>query len=173
MEVHYNIAALPSSEPIPIVTTGLDLWFEQTGNPVEANLIGFDANDLRVAAGDADGSAVSVVPVESDLEVYGVVPHMHIFGTAFYATVRRADGSEECLISIPNWRFLEQRVFFRPPDRRLLLQRGDSISVRCEYDNSYANQPLVRGVRLEPRDLTFGWRSIDEMCQMTMLTVDP
>ncbi len=173
LQVHYNIAALPAGEPIPAITSALDLWTADAATAQPLNIYPVNADELRVAAGDAEGSAASVTPIEQPMTVYGLVPHMHIFGTAFYATLRRADGTEECLVSIPSWRFLEQRVFFRPASEPLMLQPGDSIQLRCEYDNSYANQPLVRGVRGEPRDLTFGWRSVDEMCELNLLTVAP
>ena len=173
LQIHYNIAALPAGAPIPAVTSALNIWTGSAATAQPLNIFPVNADDLRVAAGDANGVASSVTPIEQAMQVYGFIPHMHIFGSSFYATVRRADGREECLVSIPNWRFLEQRVFFRPTAEPLLLQPGDSISLRCEYDNSYANQPLVRGVRLEPRDLTFGWRSIDEMCEVNLLTVAP
>ena len=173
LQVHYNIAAVPVGDPIPTVTAEIDLWTADSAKVQQLHLYTINVDNLLIAAGDANGGVTGVIPLSKPAQVYGLVPHMHIFGTAFHATLRRADGTEECLVSIPSWRFLEQRVFFRPSTEPLLLQPGDSIALRCEYDNSYANQPLVRGVRLEPRDLTFGWRSIDEMCQMTMLTVDP
>jgi hypothetical protein len=155
------------------VTSALDLWTADAATAQPLNIYPVNADDLVVAAGDAEGSATSSTLIERPMSIYGLVPHMHIFGTAFYATLQRADGTEECLVSIPSWRFLEQRVFFRPAGAELTLQPGDSIRLRCEYDNSYANQPLVRGVRGEPRDLTFGWRSVDEMCELNLLTVTP
>lgn len=173
LQVHYNIAALPAGAPIPAITSGLDLWTAGSANAQPLNIYPVNADDLVVAAGDAEGSATSSTIMERPMVVYGLVPHMHIFGTAFYASLVRADGSEECLVSIPDWRFLEQRVFFRPVGAALTLQPGDSIKLRCEYDNSPANQPVVRGVRGEPRDLTFGWRSVDEMCELNLLTVTP
>jgi hypothetical protein len=173
LQVHYNIAALPAGDPIPSVTSALDLWTADAATAQPLNIYPVNADDLVVAAGDAEGSATSSTLIERPMSIYGLVPHMHIFGTAFYATLQRADGTEECLVSIPSWRFLEQRVFFRPAGAELTLQPGDSIRLRCEYDNSYANQPLVRGVRGEPRDLTFGWRSVDEMCELNLLTVTP
>ena len=173
LQVHYNIAALPAGAPIPAVTAALDLWTAQGDAAQPLNIFPVNADDLRIAAGDAAGSAASVTAIDRPLRVYGLIPHMHIFGTAFYATIRRADGTEECLVTIPDWRFLEQRVFFMPADATLTLSPGDSIALRCEYDNSAANQPLARGVRAEPRDLTFGWRSVDEMCELNLLTVEP
>ena len=173
LQVHYNIAALPAGAPIPAVRSALDLWTADAATAQPLNIYPINADDLVVAAGDADGSAASVTLIEQPMTVYGLIPHMHIFGTAFYATLRRADGTEECLVSIPSWRFLEQRVFFRPAGDPLVLKAGDEVTIRCEFDNSYQNQPIVRGMRGEPRDLVFGWLSTNEMCQFDMMTVTP
>lgn len=173
LQVHYNIAALPAGDPIPSVTSALDLWLDNAATAQPVDFLSLDANDLRIPAGEANGIAEATKTVTKDTTAYALVPHMHIFGTAFYATVRRADGSEECLISIPNWRFLEQRVFFRPAGDPLVLKAGDEVTIRCEFDNSYQNQPIVRGMRGEPRDLVFGWLSTNEMCQFDMMTVTP
>jgi hypothetical protein len=155
------------------VTSALDLWLDSEAAAQPIAFLSFDANDLRIPAGEANGSAEVTKTVTKDTTAYALVPHMHIFGTAFYANVRRADGTEECLVSIPSWRFLEQRVYFRPADDPLVLKAGDEVTIRCEFDNSYPNQPIVRGIRSEPRDLVFGWLSTNEMCQLDMLTVTP
>jgi hypothetical protein len=40
----------------------------------------------------------------------------------------------------------------------------DTLTVRCEYDNSPANQSLLNGQRIQPRDVTWGEGSLAEMC---------
>jgi mono/diheme cytochrome c family protein len=172
LQVHYSIAALPAGDPIPQVTSALDLWTTSAAEARPLSLLAGSIDDLVVGAGDANGSAASETRIDRSQRVYALMPHMHVFGTAFSATLRRANGTQECLISIPSWRFLEQRIFFRPPGDELLLSPGDTISFRCSYDNSAENQPLVRGVRGEPRDLTAGWRSVDEMCEFNLFLTE-
>jgi hypothetical protein len=173
LQVHYNIAALPAGEPIPAISSALDLWTISAAEARPLLLLNGKADDLFVAASDGNGNATGETRIDGSRRVYAIMPHMHVFGTAFSATLRRANGTEECLISIPSWRFLEQRIFFRPPGDELLLAPGDTISFRCSYDNSPMNQPLVRGVRGEPRDLTVGYRSVDEMCEFNLLLSEP
>lgn len=172
LQVHYSIAALPAGDPIPQVTSALDLWTTSAAEARPLTLLYGNADPLFVAAGDGNGSATGETRIDRSHRVYALMPHMHVFGTAFSATLRRANGTQECLISIPSWRFLEQRIFFRPPGDELLLSPGDTISFRCSYDNSAENQPLVRGVRGEPRDLTAGWRSVDEMCEFNLFLTE-
>jgi mono/diheme cytochrome c family protein len=173
LEVHYNIAALPRDTGIPAVVSGIDVWTSDIASSRQLTVDFVAADDFVIPAGEARGISSRTIPIERPSSVSGILPHMHIFGTAFYASLVRADGSEECIVSIPDWRFLEQRVFFRPPGEEITLAPGDSIKLRCEYDNSYVNQPTVRGVRSEPRDLVFGWLSTNEMCQLNLLTVTP
>ena len=69
---------------------------------------------------------------------------------------------EQALIHIPQWDFNWQRDYrFAAPVR---FQNGDRLSIRCEHDNSRANQPLRNGRRAAPRTVTWGEDSSDEMC---------
>jgi hypothetical protein len=173
LEVHYNIAALPRDSEIPAVMTTLDIWTSDiaSARPLVVDFV--TADDFVIPAGEPNGTSSRTIAIDGPMKVYGILHNMHIFGTSFDASLVRADGSEECLVSIPKWRFLEQRVFFRPPGEEVTLAPGDSIRLHCTYDNSPSNQPLVRGVRGEPRDLVFGWLSTNEMCQLNMLTIPP
>ena len=41
---------------------------------------------------------------------------------------------------------------------------GDEIRITCTWDNSAGNQPIVDGQPLEPRNITWGDSTFDEMC---------
>ena len=41
---------------------------------------------------------------------------------------------------------------------------GDQFVLECHWDNSAANQPVLEGQRIEPRDLNWGEGTHDEMC---------
>jgi hypothetical protein len=47
---------------------------------------------------------------------------------------------------------------------------GDTIRVRCSFDNSKANQPVIGAKQLTPRYVLWGEGSTDEMC-LAMLSV--
>ena len=42
--------------------------------------------------------------------------------------------------------------------------RASSSAATCAYDNSAANQPVINGEHVEPRDVTWGEGTLDEMC---------
>ena len=94
--------------------------------------------------------------------IHSVIHHMHQLGERGQIAVERAGGRRAVLLSIRRWDFHWQREYhlakpepFRP---------GDRISLRCEHDNSRANQPLVNGRRRKPRTVTWGENTTDEMC---------
>jgi hypothetical protein len=47
---------------------------------------------------------------------------------------------------------------------------GDTIRVRCSFDNSKADQPVVGSKQLTPRYVLWGEGTTDEMC-LAMLSV--
>jgi hypothetical protein len=78
--------------------------------------------------------------------------------------------AEECLVNVPRWDFDWQRhyEYDAPIDELPAITAGDTVLVRCTYDNSLAN-PFVRrmlddlGLQ-EPVEVTLGEQSLDEMC---------
>lgn len=94
--------------------------------------------------------------------LWGVFPHMHQIGSAIRVDLVRADGSRQCVINIPKWDFHWQgQYLFEQP---IPVRAGDRLQTTCVWDNSAAHQPIVDGVPQQPRDVTFGEGSTDEMC---------
>jgi hypothetical protein len=96
-------------------------------------------------------------------EIIGMTPHAHQLASSMSASLKRADGSSACLDDVPVWNFhwqfdyiFKQGVPYGPQDQMI----GN-----CVYDNSLENQPVVNGVKQAPRRVSFGERSVDEMCQ--------
>ena len=79
-------------------------------------------------------------------------------------------GDDQCLVHTPAWDFNWQRGYFfdGPVEDMPKLRLGDTLTMRCTYDNSLSN-PYVRealdeqGLE-EPIDVTLGEESLDEMC---------
>lgn len=95
-------------------------------------------------------------------KLWSVFPHMHQIGSAIRVDLIRADGTKQCVISIPKWDFHWQGAYeFAQP---IQVNPGDRLQTTCVWDNSAAHQPLVDGVPQQPRDVTFGEGSTDEMC---------
>ncbi|HMJ12031.1 MAG TPA: hypothetical protein VK524_11490 [Polyangiaceae bacterium] len=97
-------------------------------------------------------------------EIIGQSPHMHALGTRLTVTKRDAAGSSACLVDVPRWDFEWQMDYLYAPSSFVSYEPGDTLTVRCEYDNTPGNQPVVGGSRLEPRNVTWGEGTHDEMC---------
>jgi hypothetical protein len=124
-------------------------------------------DQLMIKAGDPNAQQLIAVPVSvimsyaqiggSELVLSGSTPHMHTLGKRVVTSV-----NDSPLLEIPHWDFHWQQAYqFQQP---VSLRPTDTLVVECDYDNSFANQPIVDGQKQMPRDVTWGENTSDEMC---------
>ena len=179
LQVHYN--TLGRSE-IPADATKLRLWMTP-GNAVPENLltsIAFPDMNLYIPAGDpkvVERSELSVSdyfgPLPIQLPVLGVMAHMHQLGSAISLDVKQGRQAKACVLDIPEWDFAWQQTYYFPEDDPLMVDGDTTFHMACTYDNSAANQQVVNGEQLEPRDVTWGDSTLDEMCLTYLMTSIP
>lgn len=102
--------------------------------------------------------------------IYSAWAHMHLLGRSFQMDLVRPLGGRQCLLRIPAWDFHWQSAY--QFTHAVYAAPGDQIEVRCEWDNSAANQPAFDGMPQPPRDVTYGERTTDEMCIGTLALLD-
>jgi hypothetical protein len=91
----------------------------------------------------------------------GVVSHMHIRGIATKVTLNPDTPDTKILLDIPHWDFNWQGEFwYKEP---IPVKQGDKLRISCTYDNS-GPIPGPDKKPLEPRYLTWGEGTTDEMC---------
>jgi mono/diheme cytochrome c family protein len=95
-------------------------------------------------------------------EIVGMTPHAHSWATRMTATIRRADGADQCLIEVPDWDYGWQLDYLYKDG--LAYGRDDVLHVECHYDNTEANQPVIGGTRRVPQPIVFGENTLNEMC---------
>jgi hypothetical protein len=116
--------------------------------------------DIRVTL--ADG-----IPA---LKVARVGAHMHYVGTELALWVERPTSGPECLLANPGWDFDWQRSYSYdvPLAEAPVVQGGDTIRVRCTYNNTLDHDGTRRALTdagLDaPVDVGLGEGSLDEMC---------
>jgi hypothetical protein len=103
-------------------------------------------------------------------KVTTIAPHMHLLGVRVTVEHIKEDGTESCLLDIPNWDFNWQRFYALPTDEYVTVAPGERVRLTCQYDNSVSNQSIVDGVGQEPNDVVWGDGTLDEMC-LTFLTL--
>lgn len=106
-----------------------------------------------------------------EYEIWASALHMHERGTKTSIYKISPDGKRECLLDIPRWQFHWQfSYWFKQPT---FHAQGDRLELKCEFDNSFENQPFYNGVRAEMQDLIWGDTTTDEMCVGVIYIVKP
>jgi hypothetical protein len=100
--------------------------------------------------------------------IYGVAGHMHLRGHDVSIVLDPGTAKQQTLLHIPAWDFHWQDVYYL--QHPLAVAPGDTIRVRCSFDNSKADQPVVGAAQLTPRYVLWGEGTTDEMC-LGMLSV--
>ncbi len=116
--------------------------------------------NYEVKASTKLGSGVMVRPLQRDIMIISVMPHMHWLGKDFTFTAVLPDGKTRMpLIKIDHWNFNWQGTYaFKEPIR---VPKGSWFEVEAHYDNSDAN-PANRS---KPAKLVrWGDGTGDEMC---------
>ena len=162
MQIHYNLL---STDPERDAT---EFAMRLTTTPVTRAI---DTHplpklDLMIPAGSPSSTQTQFFlnSRSTPMTIESLTGHMHLLGKSIRAQIVRADGTEECGLNIPRWDFDWQQAYTLAAP--LVLQPGDGIRLTCEYDNSEDNQPVINGVQLEPRTVTWGEGTLDEMCLM-------
>ncbi len=94
--------------------------------------------------------------------IYGVGGHMHLRGQDISVVLNPGTASEQTLLHIPAWVFHWQDVYYL--QQPVTIGPGDTVRVRCTFDNSKAGQPVIGSKQLTPRYVLWGEGSTDEMC---------
>jgi hypothetical protein len=139
--------------------------------------------EFRIPAGDGKHRETMsfVVPsyIPFDLDIFAITPHMHYLGREMLVTLRHASGEDECLIHTPGYRFDFQTMYTYDTSQGPWPHAavGDTIEVRCTYDNSldnpYMPQHLAASESSEPHDVYWGEETSDEMCMAMIGLVLP
>ncbi len=128
--------------------------------------------EFRIPAGVSDHVEELLYTQEIPIEfpLFSVATHMHYVGRDMKIDLEKEDGSSECLVQTPEWDFNWQRTytFDAPIDELPTVAMGDSLRMRCTYDNTLDNDFVrdalnERGLD-EPTDVYLGEETLDEMC---------
>ena len=169
MQVHYNVRSTSAGMTD---RPRVDLYLSPTPVVSQAMWVPEAQTRFTIPAGAAAGSpsaqiAASPTNWSLPLRLWGIAPHMHMRGRSIRVDLAQPTGTTECLVNIPNWNFhWQQAYWYVAPLRTQALGPGRTTqtTLRCGYDNSQANQPVIDGMQAAPHDLHWGEGSDDEMC---------
>ncbi len=164
LQIHYNTAA----GGVGSDQTSIEMM---TATEVEREAfmmlwadIDWLGGNMPIPAGDADVEhtwaldptlvmdfLTDVVPPDQPFMIHSSSQHMHLLGTRARQDILRADGSNTCLVDIPQWDFGWQSAYrFSDPVR---FEPGDTLRLSCHWDNASGTQ-----------DVNWGEGTGDEMC---------
>jgi hypothetical protein len=96
--------------------------------------------------------------VDQPMTLIATMPHMHELGVSLKSTIKRADGTEEDLITLVGWDF-DTQLFY--DGEGIELRPGDEVMTECVFDNVGMSQ---RG---------FGPLTENEMCYNFLFVTPP
>jgi len=165
MQMHYNLLA---ADPTPD-STELHLQLTTTEPEFLTRRVPLAILDLNIPAGMPSASHTAVFRnyTGNAMNITTFSPHMHMLGrTQTTQMVPRfgEDGPTSCMIDVPEWDFNWQQNYRVRAEEPINLEVGAGLEVTCVYDNSPSHQPVVNGEQIEPRDVSWGEGSLDEMC---------
>lgn len=173
LNMHYNLVMGDDSPDQTAIDFMVESSVEREGQsvfvldpswPIGDNML-IPAGDPSVVHEADFGTAL----LGGAVDVYSVGMHIHTLATSGSVTIERANGGDDCLVDIPKWEFGWQ--LFYQLESGVRIESGDRLWLRCEWDNSAANQQVVDGVQRDPTDVTWGEDTFDEMCMAILYAV--
>lgn len=177
LQVHYNMVTYDGRPDRSSIQLKVDSSVDREASwAFFANPAWVFGGDMPIPAGDPDvehSFALDVTAFVSPgrgVTLYEAGLHMHTHGVAAKLDIVRQNGNDECVLDIPRWDFDWQFPYRLTSAKR--FEPGDQLRIGCRFDNSPTNQPIVDGVLVPPRDITWGEGTDDEMC-LGMLYIVP
>jgi hypothetical protein len=148
LQVHYHPSGVAETDQ-----SSVGLYFSDTPPSRTLMDIALGSNRIDIPAGEASYRVTDHFTLPVDVDLLGVIPHMHYVGKRV-----RGWAGAQLIFEIADWDFnWQDRYWYRRPIR---LRAGTRLSAEFVYDNSSAN---VRNPSHPPRRVTWGFGVTDEM----------
>lgn len=164
LQMHYYDA--PGDTPADLPGYGLKLADEVAD---ELFYLGLGPESFTIPAGEARFTETMELPMEYltygqfSLDVYGLMPHMHVLGAAYDFRATSPSGDDACISRADDYDFAMQPTYWF--DEPVRIGATDLLSISCTWDNSAGNP---RQLSDPPRDVTWGENTQEEMCYALM-----
>ena len=94
-------------------------------------------SEFKIPPGDREYVASKSYRFDRDALLYSMNPHMHLRGKWMRYTAHYPDGTQELLLSVPNYRFDWQRTYNLKVPK--LMPKGTELVAEAAWDNSPLN----------------------------------
>jgi hypothetical protein len=172
IQFHYNTKFASRDKPLPTDSSAYRLWTLPKGEKPQRAISRMPHHDLAIsipvnAVNQKEGGTASIGAeyTREGAEIIGISPHMHYLGQTFKETLRNADGSETCLVDIPDWDQNWQLDYFYNPADYIKVSRGARLTQECVFSNRPQDQGIgPDGKAFTPQYTSFGEDTRQEMC---------
>ncbi len=152
LEIHYTPNGMATTDKSKI---GLIFY---KGHPEKRELTVYTGNSsFEIPAGDPNYEVRGYVTLESDSELVGMMPHMHLRGKDFSYKLVFPNGESTTLLSVPNYDFHWQLYYAL--EHPVVMPKGTRIETTAHFDNS----PRNRQNPDPTKNVRWGQQSWDEM----------
>ena len=108
MQVHYSALG---GEPAEDSTSYNFVQSDQTPERIATtHPLAIQSLDIPAGATNVSETDTFTNYYDRPVELASVATHMHLLGKSQYAKIIRENGSEECLLDIPDWDFVENSL---------------------------------------------------------------
>ena len=154
LQLHYTTSGKEVTD-----ATEIGIWFYPEDQIPEQRMGGGVGNSFSISipAGAKDHEMQLVTHVNEDADLYSLMPHMHFRGKRMKFTAKYPDGSEELLLSVPDYDFNWQLAHELAEPYR--VPAGTQIIATGAFDNSTQN-PANPDPSVE---IKWGEQSFEEM----------
>jgi hypothetical protein len=108
--------------------------------PVEKMIVSLDIMNFyfRIPAGAANHEVTACTTFKNDVQITGLMPHMHVRGKDVKYEAIYPDGRRETLLNVPRYNFYRQTLYkLKKP---VAIPKGTRIAVTAHFDNSARNK---------------------------------
>lgn len=152
IQIHYTTTGKSESDE-----TQIGLYYSDDIPEKEFLSLGTANIDFVIPPLGKEVKIVAIDTITQDILLHTLVPHMHYRGKSIRFSVEYPDGSQQTIVSVPDYNFNWQRLYRLASP--FAIPKGSVIKVEGIFDNTYQNpfnpDPLAK--------LTYGLQSTDEM----------
>ncbi|HLX62160.1 MAG TPA: tetratricopeptide repeat protein [Planctomycetota bacterium] len=150
----------PSGKPEPIQPS-IAFYFTDRPGTVHPMIVLLRRVDIDIPAGEKAYSVRAQYTLPVDVDVLGLLPHLHYLGKDVKAFATLPDGSRTRLLWIKDWNFNWQSDY--TCKRPVFVPKGSRLEMEYTFDNSKDN-PLNPSD--PPKRVQYGPNSTDEMAEL-------
>jgi len=156
LQLHYNLAAGEGADKTDVLLSMVDEVEREAVNALDDRFLAtlFNGTSIEIPPGEESWVWKWQAPIREwdsriggweQVEILGMLPHMHGLGRRMQVTIKSAaDDSEQCGIYVDRWDFDWQQAFMY--ETPIIVSPSDQLEIVCDWDSSGKDTPTTPGL---------------------------